>query len=457
MKSLTIALGLITSFATFSAPLSFEECSKLFLNGKTLESFKLPEQEEESKTLNPFIDKLMSEKSCERLLKTALLKGNGLLENRNKIGSVILETFVDFHSQWLMPKDLDQPKRCADSYHRDIYDFKTPAYHMTRAFFQRDRKVSMAVTSYSDLRSIRVGSNPTLSPETGMSEEFYEKQFGIEEEFSLTGSEDLIGFLYKKPLSMTKFSREKLNQTNDSFNKTLGEGKISLYQHLGAGFLGSPAFLLHYIPQKAFDVPLYQTNGKEDLPRKLAKGIYENLLCTDLISFEHEKIIVKPGESYPFSWKHPITRESKCLGCHEPLDNLASGLRNITFVKSGENCTKEEPQILIPQALNTSYTLNFWQELEQEEIEKKRNFSFSYPVGNLKFQNESKRFVGIRQLGQRISEDPRFYRCQVKKYHLFLFGIEPSTSQWENWSKEFQEHQDSMKLFLTLLNQGGRS
>lgn len=450
MKSLTFVLGLILFLSGHpkAKTLTFEECSKIFLGGQTLESFRALEEEEGAQETNKAIDNLLKKKSCEELLKQGTLKNNGLLESRNAISSKILETFVNFHHEWLMPKDLDQPVRCNDKFHQDVYDFKTPAYHLTRTLFQTDRKASLAVTSYSDLRSLRLGNNPPQSDLTGIKEEEYEKIFKLDSSFSLTGKEPIVGFLYKRNVEMKEIETSSLMEDKSSFNTILSENKISLYRHLGAGLIGNPAFLIHNAPPEAFESALYKSNGQNKLPRKLAKSVLENLLCEDLLTHQYS------GEEV-FTWNHPITREKKCLGCHYSLDSMASGFRNVTFVKSGKECNEQNPQILIPQYYDTSYTLDFWQ--NKKEDEQKKNFHTSYPVGYISKKNEKSRFVGIRQLGQVISEDPRFFQCQVKKYFQFLYKKSPPDEKLKEWSTSYKDHQDGLRLLLTLLSEGDQS
>ncbi|MCR9205830.1 MAG: hypothetical protein NXH75_14690, partial [Halobacteriovoraceae bacterium] len=439
MKSLTLILGLILlSPPLLAKTLTFDDCSKVFLGGEKLESFRKLDEEENAKETNQVIEQLLKKKDCKALLGQGLLKSNGLLENRNSISSKILETFVNLHHSWLMPKDLDQPQRCNDKFHKDIYDFKTPAYHLTKTLFQTDRKAALALTSYSDLRSLRVGSNPIQSDLTGIKEEEYEKLLKLDDSFSLTGKEAIVGFLYRRNVEMKQVATSTLLSQKDSFTKVLSENKIPLYRHLGAGLLGTPSFLIHNAPQEAFDQPLYMSNGKNILPRKLAKSVLENLLCENLLTHKYS------GEE-DFSWNHPITKEKKCLGCHHSLDSMAAGFRNLTYVKSNESCSEESPQILIPQYFNTNYTMSFWQNLSDEEIEKKREFFTSYPVGYISEKKDEGRFVGIRQLGKSISEDPRFYQCQVKKYYQFLYNKVPSQELIKKLGEAYQEHQNGLK------------
>lgn len=454
MKELILLIAIITNLSIATAkPLSFEECSKKLLNGLSLEEFK--EQHKNRLEEKDFkkIDRIIVRKNCIELLHLAKLSSNGLLENRHPLSSQILKTFVTFHRKWLMPTDYDIIPKCNDTFHNDVYDFKAPAYHLTRALFQPDRKASLAVTAYADLRSLRAGENPKISPNTGITSEQYQKLLKLNEELPMVGEGDLLGFLFKQKLEIKEIDFTPIMKHKKSFEKTLEERKSGLHRHLGAGLIGSPAFLIHYAPKGAYRRELYQSDGKTKLPRILAKSILENLLCENLASHKYD-------DEETFEWKHPITQEKSCLNCHHSLDNLASGLRNLTYIKSKESCSADNPQILLPQYFVSSFSKKVWSPSKKNgdnEDNKEQEFYTSYPVGNLKGDKENVRFVGLRQLGQVIANDKRFYQCQVKKYFQFLYKRPPSHKNIVRWATEYQNHQDGLRLFKTLIEAGDQS
>lgn len=429
-----------------SSPLSFEMCQKKFLGGVTLSEIASTLGEEDKET-SEIIKKLENSKSCLEILKVAQLKSNGLLNQRNLVASKVLESFVNFHQAWLTPEDFDSPPVCQSDFQKDVFDPKTPAYHFTRALFQRDRKASMTVVAYGDLRSIRKGENPKVSDKTKVSSERYQQILGLEEPLDLTGEAELIGFLYKKNVSFKNVEPLNWSETNKSWEQSRQKGAFPLYKHLGAGMLGSPSFVLHYAPSSAYSSNLYQADGKSTLPRKLAQGILKNILCLDPLNF---KAPAKALEDSTRSglWNHPITQENRCFNCHYGLDQIAAGLRHVTFLKSKGTCSKDAPQVLVPSNFETSYSKDLWQkESSLSEEDKDKKFSFSYPVGN--FQGE--RFVGFSQLGRIIADNKDFYRCQVQKYFYFLYEQEIESSFKEEMTASYKEHQDGLKLLEDLL------
>lgn len=421
-------------------------CQKKFLGGKLIADFINDEatKEDRDEKYIEELKRLQKKQSCFTLLNQAKLKKNGLLENRTPLSSQILETFVTFHKDWITPKDFDQSPNCREGFEKDIFDPRTPAYHLTRALFQEDRKASLAITSYGDLRGVRKGENPKTSTRTNLSNEDYQKILGLEEPFDLTGDAPLIGFLFKRAVSWSNVANPQWSQTNKSWDKSREKGKFRLYHHQGAGLLGSPSFLLHYAPKGVEQKRIYKSDGQGQLPRKLAQGIIRNILCLDPLSFK------APADLPDYQWNHPITKETQCLNCHYSLDQMAAGLRHLTYLKSRKTCDGTNvPQLLVPSSFETSYTMDLWQGLKSQETStnEDKSFSFSYPVGYF----QDKRFVGFNQLGRLLSEGPQFYSCQVKRYFEFFHGKPIDSQNLERLTKNYQEDQNGLNLMKKIM------
>ncbi|MCF8059742.1 MAG: hypothetical protein K9K67_10620 [Bacteriovoracaceae bacterium] len=422
----------------------FERCQNVFLSGKTIQNLI---DEEQSKSNQENIDQkyiaklktLNNSQSCLKLLEQAQLKTNGLLIERTPLGSIILKSLVDFHHNWLMPKDYDKPIQCQDPFNNDVFDPLGPAYHLTRALFQKDRNASVAITSFGDLRSMREGENPKKSTETSLTSENYQNVLGLNDPLDLVGDSPLVGFLYKGQVFFEKVAPINWSQTNGSWDKSREQKKLKLFNHLGGGLMGSPSYLIHYAPSQAFNSELYKSDGQTLLPRKLALGILNGILCK-----EPSQISLNIDYNISDKWNHPITSEKKCLSCHTPLDHFAAGFRHLTFLKNQENCSKDNPQILIPTNFETSYSKDVWQSKEKDT----KPFSFSYPAGLY----EKERFVGFNQLGRVLAQRPEFYQCQVKKYYSFIFNQDIEDGLMISLAKEYQEHQDGLKLMQDLFN-----
>lgn len=441
-------LSLIVNSSNINAKdQEFLDCQKKFLGGRLISDFINDEKsksEPDTALIKEFTE-LEKTGDCLKLLGQAKLKSNGLLEKRNPLSSRILGTFVKFHQKWLTPQDFDQAPNCREGFEDDIFDPQAPSYHLTRALFQEDRKVSLAITAYGDLRGVRQGENPKVSFRTGLSGEEYKKILGLEEDFDLSGNAPLIGFLYKKAVSWSEVANPGWSQTNKSWEQSRQKNKFRLYHHQGAGFLGSPSFLLHYAPKNADQKGIYKTDGKTQLPRRLAQGILRNVLCLDPLSFQ------APAELSEYRWNHPITKEKQCLNCHHQLDQMAAGMRHLTYLQTKKSCKgKEASQLIIPSSFETSYAMDLWQGKREEDssaTEETKDFAFSYPIGYF----QGTRFVGFSQLGRVLSEKPEFYSCQVKKYFQFIHDAPIDANNLEVLTKSYKENQNGLRLLKDIL------
>ncbi|MEC7277002.1 MAG: hypothetical protein VXV96_11835 [Bdellovibrionota bacterium] len=423
--------------------LDFQKCQKVILANKSLDDFLVTDEKGERKKeeqLNKDIEKLKANKDCLALIRYSELADNGLLKKRNPLASHILKTFVQYHSKWLLPEDLDQQPRCQDTFHRDIYDYESPAYHLTRALFQPSRKASMAVTSYADLRALTKGENPNQSEENSLSLEEVTEHFQFNEEYQFKGQGDLIGFLYQKRYSIKGSTIPQVGLDPQDWKNEFAKGSFNIFSHLGGGLIGNPYFIIANAPKEAFEKGLSQSDGRNNLPRRLAKSIIENLLCQPLLSHNLKTL------THQSTWYHPLTQEQKCVNCHSVVDPLSAGLRNVTFVKSHSRCSKKSPQVLIPRVFKGTGQQEIWQEKNESP------FHRSYPVGHL----NGKRFVGFNQLGKLISEQTDFYSCQIKKYSA-LFGLkELEPEKVTALAKQYQSHQNGLLMLEKLLKESAQ-
>lgn len=430
---------------------SFDFCVGKILDGKSIEDFIKIEESLESPdkvALNQW-KSLIQEKNCISLLRHATLKNNGILKNKDRLAASILDQMTSFHRNWIMPKDLERGPRCFDKYSDDIYDYNTPAYHLTRALFQEDREGKSSVTSYGDLRIVKKGDNVETSPLTKLSGKTYQELLGLKGPLSFPSEkEDTIGYLYKLNEEITKIDSLTDSDINNSWETQRQSGRYKLINHLGGGLLGSPAFLLYFAPKGALEDHPFKTDGALKLHRNLAKAIYENILCEDLTKKDFSRVhSIKESDLFNKSnkWHHPITQEEKCLKCHAYLDPLAATYRNVTYLQSQGECGENTAKVLIPHAFKTSNAMELW------SSEKEQVFSFSYPHGLL----DEKKISGINQLGRTISEDIRFYRCQISKYAEFfleknvLKEIKPDAL--EKLALEYKKHQNGLRAIEQLL------
>jgi len=438
---------------------NLSHCENLLLNGKTLSDYikeakELPEQQRDQKYLTA-LAKVKKLNKCSALLDMAELKENGLLIERSPIASDLLNTFNQFHFKWIMPEDNDRTKTCNDQYQWDVFDPKAPAYLMTRTLFQKKKEASQIVLSYGEPRIVRQGDDPTTSKRTQRTGEDYKEALGLEKEFSFIGDGEILGFLYERALNSTQFTIPKSNQARWA-DKMPFKNEHNIYQHFGAGLLGSPSFLYYHLKKKAF----YESDGSKHLSRSLVDSIFQNLLCSspdqyfnqeDLTAFTKEFSQSNTQSTSETLWNHPITKEENCLSCHFPMDKMASGFRNLTLIPSSEQCDQKQIQVLYPIFLKSNHVQEMWRQASKDKNEEQKDsqdFSASYGTGSFR----GKRFRTLRQLGSLIAEDPNFYSCQVKRYYQWIHKSYPQEKTIERLGREYQKHQDGLKLLSEILD-----
>ncbi len=447
--------GLLLTLSFHASALEFERCAEVFLGGNSVDTYikkeeALPENQRDEKYLAR-LKKIQSSKDCHELLKFASLKDNGLLIDRSLLASDLLETFNQFHYQWIMPKDLDRSKTCVDKYQWDIFDPQAPAYHLTRTLFQKSRKASQSITAYGEPRIVRKGEDPTNSTRTGLEGKTYKDNLKIEREITFMGSGEVLGFLFERSTNSPVFEIPSTNQAQWK-KKMPFQNEHNIYQHFGGGILGSPSYLYYHFKEKAF----YEADGTRKLPRKLVDSIFQNLLCSSPSEFTTQQQLKNFTDDFlqinkeekALPWNHPITKEASCLGCHLPMDSMASGFRNLTLIPSSKVCSEDNIQILYPVFLKSDHSGEMWQ-VGPKDTNENYDFSSSYGAGYFK----GKRFRSLTQLGNLIAEDINFYSCQVKKYYQWIHKQYPSDEVVNKLSKSYLEHQDGFTLIKEIVEQ----
>ncbi len=451
LKKLTFIFLLSHSLSPFA--IDFTQCENIFLEGKNIDHYIKDEQskekdEQDAKYLSKLVS-LKSSKNCFALLQMALLKDNGLLEERSLLASDLLQSFIHFHSKWITPKDLDQPKSCSQKYQWDVFDQAGPAYHMTKTLFQKGKEASQILLSYGEPRIVRKGEDPTVSPKTGLSSADYKKSLKLENDLTFTGNGEILGFLFEKTINTSQFILPKEN-ANAWKEKMPFQNEHNIFQHFGAGILGSPSFLYHYLKKR----PFFESDGKRVLPRNLSDAIFKNLLCStpdeyfqsDHLSAFQGDILKAEKEEKLLPWKHPITTETNCQSCHFPMDQLAAGFRNLSLIPSAESCSEDQIQLLYPVFLKADHSQEFWV-TEKNNDKSKTDFSSSYAEGFFK----GKRFRNLRQLGSLIAEDPNFYSCQVKRYYQWIHNSYPKSQVITELTQKYQSHKDGLSLLKDII------
>jgi hypothetical protein len=428
--------------------IEFKYCQDIFLKGQKIADYiqiesSLPQNLQDTTYLNK-LNQIQAQQDCMLLLNMALLKDNGLLQERSKLASDLLTTFNEFHYNWIMPKDLDQQVSCNEKYQWDIYDPKTPAYLFTRTFFQKNKKASQIVQAYGEPRIVRKGDDPLISPRTEINAETYKKELNLKRDITFIGQGELLGFLYEKPLDTSQIH---LSNKKEWREKIPFQNEHNIYQHYGAGILGSPSFLFYHHNKHTY----FEADGKRSLPRKLAHIIFQQLLCsTPEDAFDPKEFtdFSKDMNTQKTLWKHPITEEKSCQSCHYPLDQLAAGYRNLTFLPSHQKCDENQIQVLYPIFLKSDHSQEIWSKNQTNSGPTENlDFSTSYAVGHF----NGKRYRTLRQLGALIAEDPRFYSCQVKRYYEWIYQKLPDQNWLNQTTKIYQEEQDGLALMNLIL------
>jgi hypothetical protein len=237
---------------------------------------------------------------------------------------------------------------------------------------------------------------------------------------------DLVGIRNSTPVYLDSFfgvvSQRLIDASSPELKAALEKSRthVNLNEHFGGGILGSQTFFRN----NANMVRGKFANGYEDINRRIASKIFEDLLCHEMptLTLADIKSEVNPKSPYTFQ------QGSTCMQCHSSMDNLAFGYRNLYMnqTASGTAALKiglgNVPVLKIPvvpgdaffAAQQSNGKLHY-----RELIEPK---SYSRKLVNLNFSS-------LQDMGEELADQNDFYRCAAKRYYRFFTGINVSLAQ----------------------------
>ncbi len=420
--------------------------------------------------------------ACMELFSKAKLDSTGVITA--KIGSApdpiaqrVLQTFNNFHNTWFANLDYGSAIAC-DQY--DVLDNQEMSYHITNALF-RSRPYSEVITSDQTYAAIRISPNnvnnngsrvcpnlldikflstvntaPSWSgkfrvakwtpyiPEIGTlvgikpmpSEVFVPYLAGVKQTL---GADPYENYDQTAPYALAK-SEENGPTTVDNYSPSLIKTPTSVKVHAtyGSGIIGTtPYFVLNNGRSESF-----KADGVVNLARRWSKHVLSDVLCRELPVLRNEDVtaFVQPASGTPFR------ATASCVRCHNTMDPMAYGIRNLSTARSHNNYASDfidetggtyvydtpgKTYNLYKTLFARKYPVRDPQASSFNRLVPDSRFHLQPPEGKLNFRDiygvlHSQPFTdltGTSSLGNTIKDLDDYYVCAAKRYYNFFTGI----------------------------------
>ncbi len=294
---------------------------------------------------------------CDKLIDAPQISpSTGLIVSTNSTIKLteakdLVRRFQQFHES-IFKSDKFENTTEDQGFTKMIYDTGAPAAYFTLATFGSNPDYSLAVTEPSALSIIRGGSVSTpyanlkeVSSGKSVFQAYdWHNQYSTDPQYSANGNlltpidrGLLNGIKRTSPSDSSNF-----NSSADHAPSTYNTSKQSVWREtLGAGFLGDPSFILLNGGIKAGAT----SNGSMALPRRWSREVMARAFCRNGPYFGATNTFT-PTLSADISTntQAPAFRQNaNCMKCHETMDPLAIGIRNISFEQ-----TRQETAGVVP-------------------------------------------------------------------------------------------------------------
>ncbi|NBX91948.1 MAG: hypothetical protein EB078_08525 [Proteobacteria bacterium] len=348
-------------------------------------------------TLDPII-------ACMDLLKSAEFGLDGQIPNPTDPtkyeAKLVLRRMHKLHTSFFLLEDYNENGRPLT---RDMYDIETAAYYFTRALFQAHSDFTSVVTATKHLRAIRSIQSPPTGSAFGVARE--KVAFGDKEVYTPRG--ELWG--------IQEIDTLPLGESN-----TNPPASLDLATHFGGGIIGSNPYL--YAVQARNEAIV--SNGGLRMHRGFSKAIMNDFLCREFPVVEERDVVqfVTPASSLAF-------RQSKsCNQCHASMDQLASVLRNMSYIGYQ---AKTLPTHVQP-GFETAYFLRKFNTTDPVvsgwPAEPNNRHHVTPTTGRLFYRDSSNRLVdqpidSLTSLGLALRDQFDFYLCTASRYYAHFTGV----------------------------------
>jgi hypothetical protein len=343
--------------------------------------------------------------ACLEVLDSARLS----LNSNTQIGNTgdaqakaVLRTLHNVHAGWFSERDfpfIDADDRLHGN--MDLYDGSSPALYYTKALFDSTTRFDSIVLSSANLRAVRTDSDPTNGARTNKTKAEY--IFSSATPFAPRG--ELLGVTATGPQTLSYSYTQ---------NGSTVSGSLNLGGTIGGGILGTPSYLLLNIG------PFRNANGTNSMPRKWARGVFNDLLCRELpvVRTRDASLYVSTSSTVEFR------QVAACVRCHVSMDRMSANARNFRYqnlgndtVRGGNFASWEPVTVSAETEWPTTADSNYF----------KRP-----PNGNLYFRNYMGNLVdlttsSVADLGTKLAAQDDLYICAAKRYYEYFTGIKVNT------------------------------
>ncbi len=413
---------------------------------------------------------------CDKLIDAPQISpATGMIVTTNstiKIAEAkdLVRRFQQFHES-IFKSDKFENVSEDQSFTKMIYDTGSPAAYFTLATFASTPDYSLAVTEPSALTLIRGGSVSTpyanlreLSSGKSLFQAYdWHNQYPTDAQYSANGN-------LLTPVDRGLLNGIKRTSPTDSANfNSSADHAPSTYntnswqsvwrETLGAGFLGDPSFILLNSGLKAGQT----SNGSMSLPRRWSREVMARAFCRNGPYFGATNTFT-PTLSADISsnTQAPAFRQNaNCMKCHETMDPLAIGIRNISFEgarletavpapsgytrcaqSSGGNCSQigliytylmkpktssmVGPSSALPDAFKWPVPASGDPIFHLSKVHGRLSYKSAFNGGAIVSDEFSANGTGNTQLsnlGNLVKNSPDYYFCGALRYFEMLSGV----------------------------------
>ncbi len=424
--------------------------------------------------------------ACMELFAKAKFDSTGVITAKvgaspDPIAQRVLQTFSSFHNTWFSNLDYGSKLECTQF---DVIDNQEMSYHITNALF-RSRPYSEVITSDQTYAAIRISPNNVNNTSSRVCPDYallsgvkfvstvntvptWDGRFRnakwtpyIPEVGTLVGikpmpDEPFVPYLsgvkqdglpdpYENYDPTSTYATTKSEIVDSSLikadfnpNSITTPSSVKIHKSYGSGIIGTvPYFVLNNGRNDSF-----KADGVVNVARRWSKNVLRDVLCRELPVLRNEDVtaFVQPTSSTPFR------ASASCVRCHNTMDPLAYGIRNLSTTRAHNNYDSsfndESGNQYVYDIPGKTYSLHKTLFVRKYPLRDQQASSFTRltadarfhlqpPDGKLNFRDiygvlHSQSFSdlqGTASLGNYLKTLDDYYVCAAKRYYNFFTGI----------------------------------
>lgn len=350
-------------------------------------------------------------------------------------GMRVLSTLMRFHKSQFEIPDYSTTLANETRFTRDVIDGNEAAYHFVYSIFGEGQKFSDTVTRDHSIRAIRYSEKTartrTVVGSTALQAFFQGVYKRVKNDKGVaiavpddakSGVSRFTPELVETGLMVGLVRDDVENEmATTHFDALYGTQKFdskNVNKHMGAGVIGTQAYLLANMGKDAF------SNGGSGLFRRWSKHVLSDMLCRDLPALRSKDVISEVIPESKIAFKTGIS----CMGCHSAMDPLAGTARNIRA--NFTHNTNGDGGMRVKFVSNRPADMPF---APMPTITAETNFFRRPANGRLYYRSFDGKLVkeeaeGLEELGEVLAKTDDLYVCAAKRYYRLLTGVNVSLS-----------------------------